>query len=344
MSYRRSYSERIGVSYSGSVSYSYPPSEGGGSGSAHYSGTVYENVNVNILVDTDVFDNSVANCNSNVNVLTGAVVATETAQVVSINKNAQKVSGTIVKGFFDYIRSEISQQIMELAQKIDAHLLHLREMAKKCKEKQAEMERDYNHTSSRYIKIFNDLNREMENRIFELNKPAFVFKRNIDEHSERYSGNDLVSTVTVFGKEGSEMQAKISASVCKNRAFNTINKANIFLRKQKKLQTTINSSMLSDNRSAEWFSPVCFIETYEDKSQINKNVYSVDFLSNTNKSEMVEKFNLQNWSNISKEQKENIQRYFNVELSGAYTSNNKHDERVKNMIVEISNISSIKSI
>jgi hypothetical protein len=332
------------VHYSGSVSYSYPASQNGGSGTAHYSGTTYEDVNVNIDVDTNPFDRSVANCNSSVNLLTGAVVATEAAQLVSIDKNAKKVAGTIVKGFFDYIRSDISQQVMELSQRIDAQLLHLRELAKNCVGKQKQMETDYNRISSRYLKIFDDLNNELENRIFQLDKPAFVFKNNIDNHSNRTSDNDLVSTVAVLGREGGELQAKISASIAKKRALNTINQSSLFLWKQKKLQSTINRSMLNENYAATRFSPVCFIETNGEKSQINKNVYQPDFLPKVNQNEIFESFKVQNWTNASKEQKENIQRYFNSEVSNAYSSNNQHDERVRDMIVKIFDVNSIKSI
>ncbi|MCD8178376.1 MAG: hypothetical protein LUE98_13515 [Tannerellaceae bacterium] len=344
MSYRRSYSETIAVHYSGSVSYSYPASESGGSGSVSYSGTAYENVNVNIDVDTNPFDRSVANCNSHVNVLTGAVVATEAAQVASIDKNARKVAGTIVKGFFDYIRSDISQQIMELSQRIDSQILHLRELAKQCVAKQKQMETDYNRISGRYLKIFDDLNKELGNRVYELNKPAFVFKDNLDNHSFRASENDLVSTVAVFGQEGGELQAKISASIAKKRASLAINQANIFLWKQKKLQSTINRSMLNENESATRFSPVCFMETSDEKSQISKSVYQPDFLPEMNKNEMVQKFNAQEWTTVSKEQKSNIQRYFNSELNNAYDSGNQHDERIRNMIVKIFDVNSIKSI
>ena len=166
MSYRRSFHKTIVVHYSGSVSYSYPASQNGGSGTAHYSGTAYEDVQVNIDVETTPFDNSVAHCNNSVNVLTGAVVATEAAQVASIDSNAKKIGSTIVEGFFKTIRSEISQQISELSSRLDATLMHLHKMAKRCVEKQKQMESDYNGVSNRYMKIFDDLNNELANRIY----------------------------------------------------------------------------------------------------------------------------------------------------------------------------------
>jgi hypothetical protein len=344
MSYTRRYSERIAVHYSGSKTVSYPASQNGGSHTVYYDGTEYEDVNVNIDVDTNPFDRGVANCNTSVNTLTGAVVATEAAQIASINHNSKKVANTIVTGFFDYIRSDISQQIMELSQKIDAHLLHLRELAKTCIGKQKQMEVDYNRISSRYLKIFNDLNNELENRIFALDEPAFKFKRNADDHSKRTCDSDLVSTVSVFGKEGGELQAKISASVAKRRALHAINQANIFLWKQKKSQSTISHCMLHENVATTRFSPVCFIETNDEKSQITKNVYQSDFLPKINNNEMVENFKNLQWNNGTKEQKDNIHRYFNTEVSNTYNSINQHDERVKNMLVKIFNVNSIKFV
>ena len=338
MSYTKSFNKTIAVHYSGSVSY--PASQYGGS--ASFSGTAYENVTVNIEVDTNPFDRSIAGCNTSVNALTGAVVATEAAQIASIVKNSKKVANTIVDGFFGYIRSEISQQIMELSQKIDAHLLHLRELAKNCVAKQKQMEVDYNRITSRYLKIFDDLNNELKNRIFELNKPAFIFKSDNDKHTIRTIGNDLVSTVTVFGLESGELQAKISASVAKKRALDAINQANIFLWKQKQLQSTINQSMLKESMGAIRFLPFCFVETRGEQNQIRKKVYQADFLPKTNTNELINKFQTQSWVSGTKEQKDNIQRYFNLEVSNAYTANNQHDERVKETLVKIFNINSIK--
>ena len=100
MSYSRKYSETITVRGSKTVTVSYPKSESGGSKSVTVDYIENVPVDVNIHVDTDPFDSSVSNCNTNVNLLTGAVVATEAAQLISIDKNSKKVASTIVSGFF----------------------------------------------------------------------------------------------------------------------------------------------------------------------------------------------------------------------------------------------------
>lgn len=350
MSYTRTYRERIAVHYSGTVSYNYPASQNGGSGTAHYSGTEYEDVNVSIEVDTEPFDDSVKHCNTNVNLLTGAVVATEAAQIVSIDKNAKKVGKTIVDGFFGYIRSEISQQIAELTQGIDSQLMHLRELSKAVVDKKRQMEGDFLRISSRYIKTFDDLNNELSNRIFELDKPTFVFKKELDNQSIRTTNNDLVNTVAVFGKEGGELQSKISASIAKKRALDTLNKAKVFLWQQKKLNNTVQQSMLNESIESSRYSPICFIETKADTNQITKELHTPSFVTalqkNQTKNELIEKFSesSNSWSTISKDYTDNLKLYFNSELNKTYFTVDHHSVRVKEMIQKIANLGSIKTL
>jgi hypothetical protein len=345
MSYTRKYHDRIAVHYSGTARGTGSCSCGKSvSCSCYYSGTEYEDIYTNIDVDTNPFDHSVANCNTSVNVLTGTVVATEAAQIASIDANAKKVGGTIIEGFFKTIRSEISQQIAELSSKLDSHLAHLHSMAKRCVEKQTQMQCDYQRITGRYLKIFDDLNNEHSNRIYELDKPAFVFKNQSDTQNNRISENDLVSTVAVFGAEGGDLQARISASIAKKRALDTIGKANTFLVKQKRLNDTINQSMLKESVAAVRYSLVCFIETQNEKSQIGKNLYQADFLPKMQTSELIPDFQGKNWNNISKENSSQIGRYFNAEVSSRYNDADTHTFRVRENIVKMLNFNQIKSI
>jgi hypothetical protein len=369
MSYTRKYHERIGAKYNGSIAFYMKPIKRGdeydyelvindagtaenvrvskGKGQAYrvdYNGTAYEDIETNILVDTIPFDNSVKGCNTSVNALTGAVVATEAAQIASIDANAKKVGSTIVEGFFKTIRSEISQQIAELSSRLDSHLAHLYAMAKRCVEKQTQMQDDYQRIASRYLKIFEDLDNELSNRIHELDKPAFVFKSQSDSHAGRTLTGDLASTVAVFGAEGGDLQAKITASVTKKRALDTIGKANTFLVKQKRLKDTINQTVLNESVQAVQYSPVCYIETQNEKSQIGKKLYQADFLPKMQANETISDFQALTWSAVSKDNAEKIGRYFNAEVSSHYSESDTHTNRVRENIIKMLNISSIKSV
>ncbi|MEI6854098.1 MAG: hypothetical protein WCL06_14725, partial [Bacteroidota bacterium] len=271
MSYTRRYSETVQKT----VSVSYPASQNGGSTSF----TVEIPVDVNIHVDTNAFDQSVQHCDNNVDLLTAAIIATESAEIVSKEVNSRKVADAIIGGFFSYIRSEISQQVAELSQNIDAHLMHLKELAKSCLAKKVQMEGDFNRISSRYVKIFEDLNYELSNRIYELDKAAFVFKKETDNQKIRTSDNDLVNTVAVFGSESGDLQSKICGSIAKKRALDTLNKTRLFLFQQNKLNTTVRQSMLNENISSSIYAPVCFIETTNDNRQIDKSIFNAGYLS-----------------------------------------------------------------
>ncbi len=330
MSYSRRFHKRIAVSYSGSVSY--PASESGGT--KYYSGTTYEDVTIDIEVDTDDFDHEVRECNQSVGALTGSIVATESAQIVSIHKNAQKVGSTIVKGFFDTVRSEVSQQIMELQTKVDATLLHLRQLAERCKEKQLQMQTDYGRLTSRYLKVFDDLNNELENRIFELCRPAFLFKRQTDESVLKAVCSDKSTTATIAGAEQSVLEARIASSLTKRRAVDTIMQANDFLTKQKRTEYVLNHSTINEAEEACIYLPVCYVET-KDNGVTNRKAYKPDMLDHVSQQQLVESISQSEIRNELAEDSKMLEESFNREVSSAFKSHNKHDDRVMEYITKL---------
>jgi len=350
MSYTRDYHETVSKTVSKTVEVSYPASEHGGSKSVTVSILAEIPVDVNIHVDTDPFDRSVEHCGENVNLLTTAVVATETAEVISIEKNSTKVADTIVGGFFSYIRSEISQQIAELAQNVEAQLMHLKELANSCLAKKKQMEGDFNRIASRYMKIFDDLNSELSNRIFEMDKSTFDFRQDTDNHKFRISDNDLVSTVAIFGKESGNLQSKIGASIAKKRALDSINKSKMFLWQQKKLNTTVQQCMLNESISRSIYVPACLFETRGEGNAIDRSVFLTDYLpvmqDETNKNELIECFLSDSitWGDIVSEDNENLRLYFNSEFNSIGVQSDQHSIRVMKMIQNIAITSSIKTI
>lgn len=332
MSYKRSFSRRISVPYRGSVNYTYPASEHGGSGTAYYQGTAYEDVSVNVYVDTNPFDESVGNTNDKVNLLTGAVVATEAAEVAAIELNSKKVAKTIVSGFFGLIRSDISQQVMELTKKIESLLLHLKELGSRCADKQRQMEVDYNRLANNYMKIFGDLNSELDHRIHELDKPAFMFRKDCVEQTDRMTSDDSISTVTVSASEESALQAQIQASYVKKRALDTISIANRYLLKQKATADTINMSMLASHVEGDRFVPVCYMETIQENDLHDRSVYQNAEYPVAEAPQLVEM--LKNVS-YSKGNEESVSRFFNQEVASYFNTPGDHEKRVREMVLKL---------
>jgi len=342
MSYTRRYSETV----SETVHYSYPATQNGGSDSK----TVHIPVDINIHVDTMPFDTSVQHCDNNINLLTGAVVATEAAEIASKKENSKRVAKTIIGGFFSYIRSEISAQIAELSQNVDAQLMHLKELVQSCLDKKKQIEGDYIRITSRYVKIFGDLNNELSNRVYELDKPAFVFKKETDKQKIRTTDNDLVNTISIFGAESGDLQSKISSSIAKKRALDTLNIAKLYLWQQKILNATIQQSMLNESKTCTMYAPICFFETNNNSNQIDKNVYSTDYLSDlknkSKKNELIERFSSKSitWGNLTDDDKMNISIFFNTELNSKSSGNDQHSVRVREMIQKIAKLGLINSI
>lgn len=342
MSYRRTYSETIQLE----KSFSYGPSQNGGTETI----TVTVPVDIVIDVDTDAFDNSVDHCRSNVDLLTAAVVTTQSVELASKRRNSQKVAGSIIGGFFSYIRSEISQQVAELSQSVDAQLMHLRELMQACISKKKQLESDYVRISGRYSKIFDDLNNELSNRIHELDKAAFIFDKQSKSQNTRLAENQLVSTVSIFGVESGSLHSRISTSIAKKRALDTINKAKIFLWQQNKLNKTIQQSMLNESNTGLIYAPICYFETKNESNQIDKNIFLSDYLSVLNdplhKREFIDDFSMNtiNWFKINDSYKNNLNMQFNAVLNNKSTKNDRHSLRVREMIRKMADISSIYTI
>jgi hypothetical protein len=349
MSYTRKYHEMITVRGQKTVTVSYPASQNGGSKSVTVDYREEVPVDINIHVDTKPFDNSVENCNDHVNMLTTAVVAAETAQIISIDKNAKKVATTVVNGFFSYIKSEISQQIAELSQNIDAQLMHLRELAHSCSQKKIQMEADFSRISGRYVKIFDDLNNELKNRVFELDKPTFQFKKELDQQKARSSENDMVNIVTIIGKEGGTSQNLIGTSFVKKRALDSIQQARVFLWQQKNLNNTIQKSMINESTSCIQYSPICYMETKNEGSVSEKKLFTAECFNITKNAnihqDLISQFSIQvsNWNSVDRDHQERIKNYFSREVELRVVNNDTHSARVKSLIFKMANINQIKT-
>ena len=332
MSYRQSFNKTITIHYSGSVSY--PASEHGGT--VHYSGTAYEDVVVNVNVNTNPFERSIDNCNGHIGGLTNSVIITEAAQTAAINKNASKVGNTIINGFFKTVRSEISQQISEISNKIDATLIHLNELSKRCIGKQKQMETDYHRIASRYLKIFDELNSELKNRIYQLDKPTFEIKKIGDDNAARVLSTDMVGTVAIAGAENAALEARIAASVTKKKALEAMTKMRNYIAKQNETKEILRHSIFNKNYSGTHYSPVCFIETTDGKVS-KEQVYANAELQSIDTLQIANAIKKRQWKKNVSSEMEKIGKFFNAEVANHYPKGDQHADRVRNYVTRLFN-------
>ena len=312
MSYRRNYTGY--VYYSGTKSY--PASQSGGTVS--YSGEVP--VYITIDVDTDDFDASVNRCNNAVNGLTGAVVATEAAQVASKHEASRQIARTIVKGFFDFVGADLSQKIKELSSKCEALFFALMGHKENCLSKSRQMQDDYNRISKRYSKIFEDLDREMTSRIEAIDKPTFQFSDTAQGVIDRNTNSELLGISTVSSNESIKLETVLSCSHIKQQASNLLSKANNYLQGTYRLANSVRDMLSEQKGETEVMLPVMFVESVAAKGRNETKILGTDNAYTPSgkgvnaelRSDFLSK-DLE-WDNMPAEDYEKVISYLNVRL------------------------------
>lgn len=339
MSYVKTYNDKV----RGIVEVPFSASSKGGSRSV----TVELPVQVNIHVDTDTFDASVNECEMSLDLLSSALTDTEVAELRAKEINSKRVADSIINGFFSYIRSEISQQASELSKIVESKLIMMRELMKSAKSKRVQMESDFKRISDRYCKIFDDLNREVSNRILENDRTAFDFHSETDKYKVRAFNTDLVTVISVFGAENSELLSLISSSVTKKRVFDTINLSRLFILEQKRLEQSVKGSLIDECFAGDLLIPLCYLETAKNRLQIDKQIVFEPYLDQEEdrafENDIIERFSsgTLNWQLIGEEGLKKLQIYFDNELEKRFVSTDDHVLRVKETIRKLSDLSSI---
>jgi hypothetical protein len=301
----------------------------------------------NYTVDTHPMADEISSVSNHVKGTTAAVVAMQTAVVLAEQKAADHVCDNVNKGFFTLMRSQISQKIAQKQSEVDSLLVQLNQQKKQLLAIKSRMERDYNMISSRYMKLFNGLNQNLKQRIFELDRPTVNFAvQEIEKVSNRTKY--LTATVPVSQLESLAASQKIIASNVKYRGLKVINSMSHFLAdmsEQKKLTDRI--LLEQDNIENSTLSiPVVISECNFDKFD-SKNldvVVSKVQLSGQIQSVVKNVVN-QNIENLQWQNEREINKEVKSEFS-KYLSNSSSSQRVKEMADKLfiaNNFQTIKS-
>ena len=337
MSYRRSYTGY--VSYSGSVSY--PASQNGGT--AYYSGE--EPVYITIDVDTDSFDNSVAQCNNAVHGLTAAVVATEAAQIESKRRTSIQIATSIVKGFFEYVSADLSQKLKELSSKCESLFVALMGHKESCIAKNTQMQDDYNRITKRYSKIFEDLDKETNSRIETLDRATFQFAGSAQKVIERNTNTELLGISTVSANENIKLGVVLSCSHIKRQASKLLSKTNDYLYGTYKLANSIRDMLYDNPDDNELLVPVMFVETCAAQEQIDAKIYGTNGQftpsGENTYSYLISQFMSNNieWGNMDTDDYDKVITYLNTKVQA-----DKLEDRVLRTMLDLMNDKSILTI
>jgi len=220
-------------------------------------------------VDTQPMADELRNVSHHVDATTSAVVAMQTAVIIAESNAADHVCANVNKGFYSLIRSQISQKLAKLQSDVDSHIMQLRQQKNALLNIKNRMQRDYNMISGRYIKLFNGLNANLKNRVFELDKPTIDFAyREIEKISNR--SKYLTASIPVNQLESLSSSQKIIASNVKQKGTQVIESMKSFLQEMKEQKNLTDEILVNDsrmNRTCTSFIPILIFEYDIDKSE-----------------------------------------------------------------------------
>lgn len=241
----------------------------------------------NYTVDTKPMAEEMRSVSRHVNATTGAVVAMQTAVIIAEEKAADHVCNNVNKGFYSLIRSQISQKMAKLQSEVDSHLMQLVQQKNALLSIKNRMQKDYNMIASRYIKLFNGLNSNLKQRVFELDKPTIDFAvKEVDKVSNR--SKYLTATIPIAQLESLAASQKIVASNVKYRGLNVIKSMRSFLFEMNTQKKLTDQILINDGRYTETatvYIPIVICECNRDRTDAGVEISVSDVeLDNISKS------------------------------------------------------------
>lgn len=218
---------------------------------------------IDITVDTEPMADSIHTVNGHITGTTTAVVAMQAAVIDAEKKAADHVCENVNRGFYTLIRSQISQKMAKLQSDVDSHLMQLNQQKRQLLSIRTRMEHDYQMISRRYSQLFTSINRNLEQRVYELDRPVMDFAgKDMNQISNR--PRSLVATVNLGQSESVAQSQHIISSNVKYRGLEVVDSIKHFLRDSLDLNILTDHILLHRSQSSPRVSismPVLIYET-----------------------------------------------------------------------------------
>jgi len=291
---------------------------------------------IDCVIDTNPMAREINSVSNHVKGTTAAVVAMRAAVIKAEGDAADHVCDKVNKGFYTLIHSQISQKMAKLQSEVDSHLMKLNMLRRQLLAIKGRMERDYGMISSRYLKLFSGLDKNLKQRVYELDKPVMEFaERDNDTVSNRKKL--MLATVPVTQLESLSISQKIIASNMKFRGKRVIDSMRHFLTDMNEQDALTERILLPHTVAtdeAQLLMPVVVSETrFDDRGTTQTNVYVTQAGLSKSSCEVVrnlvnaERQNL-NWQQSSTD--ENVRSEFNKLISSSQAT-----QRVKEMMSQL---------
>lgn len=295
-------------------------------------------------VNTRPMAQEIDSVSRHIDLTTTAVVGMKAAVISAEEEATTKVCNDVNRGFYALIHSQISQKIAKLQSEVDSHFMKLNQHSKQLNGIKSRMERDYGMLCGRYTKLFSGLNKNLENRVFALDKPTVDFA--VKEISAVSNRTKQLSAIVPVGQlESLTMSQKMLSSALKNRGLRVLSSMKDFLGDMKKQEMITRRILLPQRCNAEQQTimvPVIVRETNNSRNDKNIDIYvnstnltqsAQDSIKNTLNNQQLE------WTASARGSHNELRSEFNKCLS-KYSSS----QRVKDMVEKLFSETSFQTL
>lgn len=183
---------------------------------------------IDCLVDTIPMAEKIQRVGQNVEHTTMAVVAMKTAVVEAEKSGAQHICQNVNRGFFTLMQSQLSAKLAQKKSRTEALMAQLAMQKRRLLEIKNSMENDYQRICTRYGRIISSINKQLEQRIIDLDKPVYKFCTN--DISTCTNRKLTVSGIApIVQKENVQTAQRINSSVLRRDGEYAINHLKDFL-------------------------------------------------------------------------------------------------------------------
>lgn len=214
-------------------------------------------------VDTTPMADQIKSVSRSVTGTTAAVVTMQSAVIAAENAGANKVCSNVNRGFFTLMQSQISQKIAQKKSRVDALLMKLAQNKRQLLGIKATMEREYERIAARYLKTFTSINKELAQRIQQIDQPVFdLVNKHMAASTNRM--NAISAWAITSQVEGLTKGQQILVSKMKSNANTALEQSTQFLTQISEQRVLTNKVLISNpagNDDKECKIPVVVCET-----------------------------------------------------------------------------------
>jgi len=271
----------------------------------------------NITVDTTPMARSVDTAGNHIVGVNAAVVAMNAAVIAAEKASSKTICKNVDNGFFMLVKSQISQKAVAAYTEMTSKLVVLQQLNKSLDRVKQQMEGDYHSIAKRYAEHFNSLNKSLETRVRELDRPAMrlaeirknmIFDRLKDDGSMLFcaSSEALPLGQTAFAgklkQKTRDTMLTLSESINEERSYS-----------EKVDSILIKREDYSDDSDLRYLPAIFFAtDSLLNPDDSIESVYTTDVMENSGP--LVSEINrVQNdllWTALDKDEKDAIRREF----------------------------------